>query len=80
MLTVEERQSRGELIDQSPNTIFLPWLHRTRRQPILQSSLVAVLHHDTELAQVVLEVVQVANYELMVQLAENQRLLFSHLR
>ena len=72
---MEERQSGGELVDQPPDTILLPLLHWTRRQPILQSPLVAELHHDTELAQGVPEVVQVSNYVLMGQFVENQRLL-----
>ena len=79
MLTLEEIQSVGELPDQSLDTEFRKRLGSKGRQIILQSSLVAVLLDDTELAQVILEVVQVANYERMVQLAENQRLLLGHL-
>ena len=79
MLTVEERQSVGELPDHSPDIKFWMRLGWKGRQEILQSSLVAVLHHDTELAQVILEVVQVANYKLVVQLVQNQRLLLGHL-
>ena len=61
---MEEMQSIGELADHSPDIIFRKWLYWIGGQVILQSSHVAVLHHDTKLAEVILEVVNNVKSEM----------------
>ena len=78
MLTMEERQSSGELPDQPPDIKLGIWLVWIGRQVVPQRSSVAVLHHNGELSFGVLEKVEVGHDVLMLELDEDHCLLLGH--